>query len=324
LGRRYDKIRSMYYFLLTREQRQEPFTLEQMAEATGYKLSSILTYHGKRLKDVLVHERPDGHYLARGLVGVFDERGFIDLMADRLSAAGAADLDEPDEPDEPQPPDEQTWSAALVDTLLLRAQSACEAALTLYHLPGIQPRMALATPLVLQAWECLLKAEIVRLRGLEQICYLSDPLRGLSARDTITRLFAEEHDPVRRNLEWLLRLQNESAHLLLIELQPFLVRLLQAALLNFRRRFEAVAGRRLLTVGAGRLDLTDAHNLIPPDQLALRYGEPLARQALALLTRLLEDERAMASEAFISPAGLRVALVRDGADLLELTPRERR
>jgi hypothetical protein len=307
----------MYHFLAARERSQEPFTLEQMAEAIGYKLSSVQTYYGKRLKDVLVHERADGSYTARGLVGQLDEPSFIDLMAERTPAT----LAEPDpEPDDDEPPGEEVWTATLAETLLGRAQQACEAALLIYHLPGDTHRVALALPLVLQAWECLLKAEIVRLRGLDQICYLSDPTRGLSARDTITRLFAEERDPVRRNLEWLMRLQSESAHLLLIELQPYLARLLQAALLNFRRRFEAVARRRLLTVGAGRLDLGDARDLIPPDQLAMRYGEPLAQQAVALLTRLLEEERSLAADAFMAAAGLRPALLRDGHDPIELGP----
>lgn len=306
----------MYHFLAARERRQDPFTLEELAEATGYKLSSIQTYYGKRLKDVLIHER-DGAFVARGLVGVLDEPSFIDLMAERTASPF-----DPAEPEESaDEPGEQDWAAALADALLSRAAQAAEGALLLYHLPGEQARIALALPLVSQAWECLLKAEIVRLRGLEQICYLSDPSRGLSARDTITRLFAEERDPIRRNLEWLLRLQGESAHLLLIELQPFLARLLQASLLNFRRRFEAVAARRLFIVGAGRLDLTDAHDLPSPSQLAARYGEPLAQQAFALLTRLIEEERALNADTFMVPGGLRPALLRDGHEPVELARR---
>ena len=57
------------------EQEGRCFTLPELAAATGYKLSSVKTYHAKRFRDRLVFEAEGGTLQARERASSFESTG---------------------------------------------------------------------------------------------------------------------------------------------------------------------------------------------------------------------------------------------------------
>ena len=306
MGKRHEKFRRMLYFLEEVEHQRRPFSLEELAEATGYKLSSIRTYYGKRLKNVLVSERFDGAFEAHGL-GVFNEHSFIDYMTQRSSPPGSveelADEDEEDEEEDSRDAQEQ-----VIESLLTRAQDAMRGALELMQQPGRAHRLTLFGLLALEAWAMLLKAELARSRGVEQLYEQAAAGRAPQLVELLGRVYPHEGDPVRKNLEWVDRLARFEAELLVPELSPWLVRLYQATALNFRKRFEAVAGRRLFVQGAGLLLLLSDEEVPSFDALRQRYGDLMATRQEALLHELRFEELERSSRAFMIEVGFQGAL----------------
>lgn len=116
------------------------FTLPELAAETGYKLSSVKTYHAKRFRDRLVFD-VDGALEARGCLDLSDDEflGFMDQ-------AGPAELQRD----------------GLYRDLLARADAAMGLAVELYHRPGAPGGLQNYGRLATEAWVLLLGAEFVR------------------------------------------------------------------------------------------------------------------------------------------------------------------
>lgn|GEM_PF-4639105 len=306
-GRRHDKFKKMYAFLAKMEQDEDTFSLSDLADATGYKMSSIRTYYGKRLKGLLVEETDeDGVYEATGL-GSFDEESFINYMtqrsspADVVSAGGEPVVSEADA-------DELTGEDAVIEGLIAQSAACFKLGLEFYHREHASGRVLACSGLFCDAWRILFDAETVRIRGVEQLTDSNfvTPHRGLG--EVISRFFPNPRDPVRRNLEWLSHLHDAAAHLLVPETEPYLCRLLQACALNYRRRWEAVAGRRLFDRGAGMLAMGLDGAFANFEQIEERYGDHLARRITALISALHVEEGELSTEIFCADPSLHLVL----------------
>lgn len=307
MGRRHAKFKKMFYFLEERQNKGEPFSLEEMAEATGYKMSSIRTYYGKRLKGLLVVERDDDLYEARG-VDAFDEDSFIDYLTQRSSPADLRQV---------QQVEDRGGEEALLEGLVTRSASLLGHALELYHRPHGDAQLHAALALMIEAWDLLLKVELAKIRGVEQLSRDEERHRALTLPEMLARFFPAPDDPVRRNLEWLLRLRSEHGYLLVPELVPYLSRLLQACASNFKLRWEAVAGRHLFTTGAGMLAMGADGEALSPEDFERRYGEVAGARVEELLEDLLLDEETLDLPTFCAPVDLHLALTpsREGDDI---------
>ena len=314
MGRRHDKFRKMFYYLERQQRTGAPFTLEELAEETGYKMSSIRTYYGKRLKGVVVEELGEDRYRALG-VEAFDEEGFIDYLTQRSSPAEPAAADAPPRGDQaPQQPggeallgeepsrsgdvpeeEEQQQGreraeaaeavdpGELIEDLTGRSAELFHAALRGYHTRASRAPLGQMVALLLPAWELLLRAELVKIRGPQSA------LERLDFTQLLSRFFPNPRDAVRRNLQWVLELREHHAALLIEETAPYLSRLLQSNALNFRRRWEAVAERELFARGAGLIALGVSGQAASAEAIAARYGEPFA-EALETLWEALSQE----------------------------------
>lgn len=289
----------MLAFLAEMEQQQQSFELEDLAEATGYKMSSIRTYYGKRLKQVLVHEQPDGRFTAHGF-DVFDDQSFIDYMTQR--SAPPELLEEPAPVQEIQPTKKDP-RAHLSQTMLMRARDAAIHAINSYHHPQHADRLGGFGDGILRAWTLLLKAEMAQHRGLEGLYPAQHPLRSKPLMALLPTIYPNEKDPVRKNLEWVWLFTQDNAELLFDDIAPYFSRLFQATVLNFRKRFEAMAGQRMLERGMGQLVLLD--DSIPPDFDTIRqsYGDFVSSRLHHLLQELRYEESQVQSGLFCVEAG---------------------
>ncbi len=276
LGRRHDKFRKMFYFLEEMQNKAQSFSLEELAEHTGYKMSSIRTYYGKRLKGVLVEEVRDNTYQAVGIES-FDEESFIDYLTQRSSPADVNIVLEDERVGRPP-------AEVLAESLIARSAASFRGALELYHRPSQGAHLGVAVSLLTLAWELLLRAELVNIRGMQSI------EQELEVRALLPKFFPNPRDPVRRNLEWMVRLRDVHVVVLVEEMTPYLSRLLQANVLNFRRRWEAVSECVLFERGGGLMALGIEGRAPDTDEFRKHYHTELAAQMERVLEELSRDE----------------------------------
>lgn len=94
--------------------------------------------------------------------------------------------------------------------------------------------------LICNAWELLLKAKIIDdTKNRHSIFYPQkhgEPLRSLALRDCIKKVFPNENDPTRRNLECVTELRDESVHLVISQVPKSVLSLFQSCVLNYHKR----------------------------------------------------------------------------------------
>lgn len=92
--------------------------------------------------------------------------------------------------------------------------------------------------LICNAWELLMKAKLHHESGQEAIYYpthLGDRPRTISLRDCMTRIFSNEQDPVRRNIEHIADLRDEAVHLVISQVPREVLGLFQASVINYHK-----------------------------------------------------------------------------------------
>ena len=102
---------------------------------------------------------------------------------------------------------------------------------------SIQYRIETFCYLICNAWELLLKAKIVTDAGETSTIYYKKqpgkPRRSLSLRDCLNRTIPNQKDPVRRNIERIEELRDESVHLVIGQIPQDVIGLFQASVVNY-------------------------------------------------------------------------------------------
>jgi hypothetical protein len=93
--------------------------------------------------------------------------------------------------------------------------------------------------LICNAWELLLKAKIIHHNNKQAIFYpqkRGEELRSITLRDCIKRVFLNENDPARCNLERVVELRDQSVHLVIDQVPKSVLSLFQSCVLNYHKR----------------------------------------------------------------------------------------
>jgi hypothetical protein len=137
------------------------------------------------------------------------------------------------------------------------------------------------------AWELLLKARIIDQHGRAAIFYR--PGRGLAQRThslefCLMRVFVDENNAVRKNLENVITLRNESVHLVISSLPSDVMELLQSCVLNYHQCLQQWFAISLSDrVPTGLMNI--AYDLAPLQaEIAVLRGKLGARE-ISFLTR---------------------------------------
>lgn len=94
--------------------------------------------------------------------------------------------------------------------------------------------------LICNAWELLLKAKIIDDSNNRRAIFYprkrGEVPRTLALRDCIKKVFPNENDPTRRNLECIAELRDEAVHLVISQVPKSVLSLFQSCVLNYHRR----------------------------------------------------------------------------------------
>lgn len=273
------------------------FNADMVVERTTYSKNSINKYINEKLLDKYVfHAGTRTQYRCEGVASLSNDE-FLNVMSQSAKV-------------KKKTPEEQFY-----EKLVERSLDAFTLALEVYNRPSMKNRVEAFTIMMVNVWELLLKAEILKVEGYGKIFYDDD--RSLSVSDALKRRL-QEKDPVRINLETLVDLRDQAVHLLIPELQPQLSRLFQATVLNYQTRYKNEMGNAPLAgQSVGMLSLVlDG----PKPEIALiqkQYGKHTANSVSRFINRFDKTAKEVDSTEFSIPIDYRLALVKreDESDL---------
>lgn len=140
--------------------------------------------------------------------------------------------------------------------------------LEIYNKPTIKYRVEGFSFFICNAWELMLKAEL--LNRQENIYYKDNVERTLSLQDTIKKIYPDKHTRIRLNLEKVIDLRNISTHFITEDYEVHYAPLFQACVLNFTNELEKFH----------KIDIT---NYIPQNFLTISaHYEPLTNEQIRL------------------------------------------
>ena len=124
----------------------------------------------------------------------------------------------------------------LISQMLDKSKEAFLLAIEIYNKPTIKYRLEGFAFSICNAWELLLKAYLIKLQGNNAIYFEDKPSRTISLTDCIKKVFTNENDPTRKNLEIIIDLRNTSTHFIIRELEEIYYPFLQACTLNYSQK----------------------------------------------------------------------------------------
>ena len=219
-----DHIGESYVFLTSRERASEPFSLEELCEATGWNIGTPRTYLTKKWPQ-WVAKVGDG-YRVSGLVGIGEEE-YRRHMSQRQDVS--------QEPSRPS-------LLASVERLVFKAQQSATLAVDVYNRPATQFRTEGYIVLMVVAWTAALHAIFER----DGVDYIhrdenGDPIlidgdqKAWAIGDCLRERFGNGNPPARRNLEFIIGLRNKIEHRYVPSIDAHVAGECQALLLNLER-----------------------------------------------------------------------------------------
>jgi hypothetical protein len=165
---------------------------------------------------------------------------------------------------------------------------------------SIAYRVEASAFLLCNAWELLLKAKLIEDAGSPQvICKNQGRRKGervetISARTAVARVFQNGMDPVRRNIERVIDIRNDAAHLVLPDVPSEVVSLFQASVVNYHQFLDQWFGLSLSDrVPAGMMaivyDFPSGHTDLTPTKLRRKLGSDAADYLLRLQDELRSE-----------------------------------
>jgi hypothetical protein len=167
----------------------------------------------------------------------------------------------------------------LCEKLLEKSKEAFAMAIELYNKPTIRYRVEGFSIFICNAWELMLKAHMINAFSEKSIYYKDNQNRTLSLENCIQKVFTNNKDPLRLNLEKIIELRNISTHLITEEYEMVYVPLFQSCILNYNEKMgafhnidmTAVIPQNFLTLSVSMRALSEADIIAKyPEEIATR------------------------------------------------------
>lgn len=117
--------------------------------------------------------------------------------------------------------------------LLIKSKEAFLLAVEIFNKPTIKYKIEGFSFFIVNAWELLLKHFLIKNNGYRSIFYKTDPDRTLSADDCIRRIFPNQNNKIRMNLEEIISIRNKATHLIIPEFNIIYEPLFQSCVFNY-------------------------------------------------------------------------------------------
>ena len=168
------------------------------------------------------------------------------------------------------------------DRLVNKSIEAFILGLEIYNKPTIRYRVEGFSFFVVNAWELMLKAEMLN-RGLS-IFYRDNPDRTVTVEVAIRTIYTDKNTRIRLNLEKIIELRNISTHYITEDYEQKYAPLFQACVLNYANELKRFHGIGIENhISQNFLTITSNYEPLDNENIKLKYSpevaEKLIRQA---------------------------------------------
>lgn len=178
----------------------------------------------------------------------------------------------------------------LINNLLEKSQEAFLLSIEIFNKPTINYRAEGFTYFICNAWELLLKAYMIKNKGDKSIYYPKKDNRTLSLSECLKKVFTNENDPIRKNLEIIIELRNTSTHFIIKEMEQLFTSFFQSCVLNYSQKLLSFFEIDITNKISGSFMTLITNNLdVKEIDLLGKYGKNIVEKYLKLKseTRLI-------------------------------------
>lgn len=167
------------------------------------------------------------------------------------------------------------------EKLIEKSIEAFSMAIELYNKPTIKYRVEGFSLFICNAWELMLKAHMINVFGESSIYYKDNPQRTLTLENCIQKVFTNNKDPLRINLEKIVELRNTSTHFITEEYEMVYVPLFQSCVLNYNDKMMAFHKIDMTTIiPQNFLSLSISMKALEESEIIAKYPEEIATKLI--------------------------------------------
>lgn len=192
-------------------------------------------------------------------------------------------------------------------------------ALEIFNKPTLTYRVEGFSFFICNAWELMLKAHIINKDGEKAIFYKNKPDRTISLSDAVGKVYTDVKQPLRINLEEIIKLRDESTHFITEDHESLYTPFFQSCVLNFSQQIKKFHGIEITDyISQNFLVLSVNVSILTNKEIEAKYSKETARKFLKQREELKELRKEYSSNDLHIP--LRVEFYqtkkRDEADIL--------
>lgn len=196
--------------------------------------------------------------------------------------------------------------------LLEKSSEAFVLAIELYNRPSIKYRVEGFSFFICNAWELMLKAKLIKDRGLDAVYYKDNQDRTITLDRCIAAVFTNSKDPLRRNLEDIVRLRNTSTHFIVEEYEQIYVGLFQSCVTNFDEKMFEFHGVRMSDVVPPHfLTLSMSASPARPETIRAKYPPEIAEKFLFDEAEIEQEQDLFESQRYSCVMVTQMAIVKN-------------
>ena len=163
------------------------------------------------------------------------------------------------------------------ENLIEKSKEAFCIAIELYNKPTIKYRVEGFSLFICNAWELMLKAHMIKVFGENSVYYTNNPQRTLSLENCVQKVFTNNKDPLRINLEKIIELRNTSTHFITEEYEMVYIPLFQACVFNFNEKMMSFHNIDMTTIiPQNFLTLSVSMKALNEAEIIAKYPESIA------------------------------------------------
>ena len=167
----------------------------------------------------------------------------------------------------------------LKDKLIEKSIEAFIMGLEIYNKPTIKYRIEGFSFFVVNAWELMLKATL--LKWGESIYFPDKPDRTLSLESVIKKIYTDKNTRIRLNLEKIIELRNISTHYITEDYEVKYVPLFQACVLNFVNEIQRFHGVDITHyIAQNFLTISARYEPLSNEEIRLKYSPEIAEKLI--------------------------------------------
>lgn len=170
-----------------------------------------------------------------------------------------------------------------VEKLIEKSKEAFLLAIEIYNKPSIKYRVEGFSFFICNSWELMLKAHMINKFGEKSIYYKDNPDRTITLENCIKKVFTNDKDPLKKNIEKIIELRNTSTHFITEEYEMVYIPLFQATVFNFIEKIQEFHHIDMTKfIPQNFLTLAVSIDSLNSDEIRAKYPPEIANRLISL------------------------------------------